>query len=212
MLNARGWRERLAVLWIGDFIPVHQDYYAWLARKLRDHGIDNFTFTGWHDSPFSFYRYADATVLPSVSEEIWSSTGGPIEWWEARVFRSPTWRRWPSGFRSWRRASPACRSRWSTGPRAWLVAPGDATALAGALERLLSAPASAAAMGKAGARRVEERFSTREFVEGMVRVTPTPPAPARVRHARCPECSVAVRVPDARSILSGVRNRTSRRG
>jgi glycosyltransferase involved in cell wall biosynthesis len=52
MLNARGWRERLAVLWIGDFIAVHDDYYAWLARKLREHGIDNFTFTGWHDSPF----------------------------------------------------------------------------------------------------------------------------------------------------------------
>ena len=170
VLNARGWRERLAVLWIGDFIPVHQEYYAWLARKLRDHGIDNFTFTGWHDSPFSFYRYADATVLPSVSEEILEfdgrahrvvgGEGFPITNLEAMAFGVPVVATRISGV-------PEQVEHGTTG---LLVAPGDATALADALERLLSAPASAAAMGKAGARRVEERFSTREFVEGMVRV------------------------------------------
>ena len=42
--------------------------------------------------------------------------------------------------------------------------------LADALEQVLSDPMTAAAMGKAGARRVEERFSTRQFVDGMVQV------------------------------------------
>jgi len=51
-----------------------------------------------------------------------------------------------------------------------LVAPGDANGLADSLERLLSDPAAAVAMGRAGTRRVEQRFSTREFVDGMVRV------------------------------------------
>jgi glycosyltransferase involved in cell wall biosynthesis/SAM-dependent methyltransferase len=170
ILNARGWRGRLAVIWIGDFIPVHQKYNDWLARTLRDHGIDNFTFTGWHDSPFSFYRHADATVLPSVSEEtlefdgqshrVVGGEGFPITNLEAMVFGIPVVASRISGI-------PEQVEHGTTG---LLVAPGDATALADALEQLLSAPATAAAMGAAGARRVEERFSTREFVEGIVRV------------------------------------------
>jgi colanic acid/amylovoran biosynthesis glycosyltransferase len=170
VLNARGWRERLAVIWIGDFIPIHQGYYAWLARKLGEYGIDNFTFTGWRDSPFSFYRYADATVLPSVSEEILEfdgrphrvvgGEGFPITNLEAMSFAVPIVATRISGV-------PEQVEHGTTG---LLVAPGDATALADALERLLSDPVSAAAMGKAGARRVEQRFSTREFVEGMLRV------------------------------------------
>jgi glycosyltransferase involved in cell wall biosynthesis len=169
-LNARGWRERLAVVWIGDFIPVHQDYYAWLARKLADHGIDNFTFAGWHDTPFSFYRYAHATALPSVSEEVLSfdgrshrvvgGEGFPITNLEAMSFEVPIVATRISGV-------PEQVEHGSTG---LLVAPGDANALADALERLLSDEAAAAAMGRAGARRVRERFSTGEFVDGMVRV------------------------------------------
>ena len=182
VLNARGWRERFAVLWIGDFIPVHQEYYAWLARTLSEHGIDNFTFTGWHDSPFSFYRYAHATVLPSVSEEILEfdgrshrvvgGEGFPITNLEAMSFAVPIVATRISGV-------PEQVEHGTTG---LLVDPGDATALADALEQLLSDPSSAAIMGKAGARRVERRFSTREFVEGMVRVYEDT-AEARHEHA-----------------------------
>jgi glycosyltransferase involved in cell wall biosynthesis len=170
VLNARGWQQRLAVLWIGDFISVHEDYYAWVGRKLRDHGIDNFTFTGWHDSPFSFYRDANATVLPSVSEEILTfdgqshrvvgSEGFPITNLEAMSFGVPVVATRISGV-------PEQVEHGATG---LLVEPGDATGLADAIEQLLSDPATATAMGKAGARRLEQRFSTREFVEGMVRV------------------------------------------
>ncbi|MBV9773636.1 MAG: glycosyltransferase family 4 protein, partial [Gemmatimonadetes bacterium] len=169
LLNARGWRERLAVLWIGDFIPVHRDYQGWLERKLAGHHVDNFTFTGWHDSPFSFYRHADATVLPSVSEEelrfdgrshrVVGGEGFPITNLEAMSFAVPVVATRISGI-------PEQVEHGVTG---LLVPPGDPAALADALERLLSDPAAATAMGREGARRVEERFSTREFVEGMVR-------------------------------------------
>lgn len=170
LLNARGWRKRLAVLWIGDVIPVHRGYYDWLQRTIREGGIDNFTFTGWHDSPFSFYRYAHATVLPSVSEEILrfdgrshrvlGSEGFPITNLEAMSFGLPIVATRISGV----------REQVEHGTTGLLVAPGDPTGLADALEHLLSAPATAAAMGKAAARRVEERFSTAAFVDGMVRV------------------------------------------
>jgi glycosyltransferase involved in cell wall biosynthesis len=183
-LNARGWRERLAVFWIGDVVPVHQDYYAWLGQKLDAHGIDNFTFTGWRDSPFSFYRHAYATVLPSVSEEtlefdgrvhrVVGGEGFPITNLEAMSFAVPVVATRISGV-------PEQVEHGTTG---LLVAPGDAIALADALERLLSDSASAAAMGSAGARRVEQRFSTREFVEGMVRVYADA---AAARHVHAPE-------------------------
>ena len=99
LLNARGWRDRLAVLWIGDIVEGHAAYDAWLARKLAGHGVDNFTFTGWHDAPFSFYPGAHATVLPSVSAEelvfdgashrVVGSEGFPITNLEAMSFGVP---------------------------------------------------------------------------------------------------------------------------
>jgi glycosyltransferase involved in cell wall biosynthesis len=170
MLNAQGWRERLAVLWIGELIPVHGDYHAWLVRKLEEHRVDNFTFAGWHDSPFSFYRYADVTVLPSVSEEVLrfdgrahrvvGSEGFPITNLEAMSFGVPVVSTRISGV-------PEQVQHGATG---LLVPPGDAAGLAAALEQLLSDSTTAAAMGQAGARLVEERFSTRAFVDAMVRV------------------------------------------
>jgi glycosyltransferase involved in cell wall biosynthesis len=170
LLNARGWRERLAVLWIGDIIPAHADYQAWLARKVGEHGIDNLTFTGWRDSPFSFYRCADAAVLPSVSEEelrfdgrahrVVGGEGFPITNLEAMHFGVPVVATRISGV----------PEQVEDGATGLLVEPGDPAALADALERLLSDPAAAAAMGRAGARRAEEAFSTRAFVEGVVRV------------------------------------------
>lgn len=170
LLNARGWRDRLAVLWIGDLIPAHRDYHAWLARSIAGHGIDNFTFAGWHDSPFSFYRYADATVLPSVSGEVLrfdgrdhrvvGNEGFPLTNLEAMWFGVPVVATRISGV----------PEQVEDGTTGLLVEPGDPAALADALERLLSDPAAAAAMGRAGARRVAERFSVRTFVEGIVRV------------------------------------------
>ena len=170
LLNARGWRERLAVLWIGDLIPAHADYHAWLARKVGEHGIDNLTFTGWRDSPFSFYRCADAAVLPSVSAEelrfdgrahrVVGGEGFPITNLEAMHFGVPVVATRISGV----------PEQVEDGTTGLLVEPGDPAALADALERLLSDPAAAAAMGRAGARRAEEAFSTRAFVEGVVRV------------------------------------------
>jgi glycosyltransferase involved in cell wall biosynthesis len=170
VLNDRGWRDRLSVLWIGDLIEVHADYHRWLARTIDRHRIDNFTFAGWQDSPYPFYRYADATVLPSVSREILEfdgrshrivgGEGFPLANLEAMRFGVPVVATRISGL-------PEQVEHGTTG---LLVAPGDPVALADALDQLLSAPVIAATMGQAGARRLAERFSTRAFVEGMVRV------------------------------------------
>lgn len=169
LLNARGWRDRLAVLWIGDVIEGHAEYGAWLARKIADASIDNVTFTGWQDAPFAFYPHADATVLPSVSEEqlvfdgrahrVVGSEGFPITNLEAMAFGVPVVATRIAGV----------PEQVADGVTGLLVPPGDATALADALERLLRAPDAARAMGQAGARRARERFSTASYVGGLVR-------------------------------------------
>lgn len=193
-LNARGWRDRLAVFWIGDTIQGHAGYAAWLARTIEARGIDNLTFTGWHDSPFSFYPHADATVLPSVSEEdlvfdgrshrVVGSEGFPITNLEAMSFGVPVVATRISGV-------PEQVEHDVTG---LLVPPGDATALADAIEALLRAPDAARAMGRAGARRAAARFSTAAYVDGIVRVyadatgrlPPPPPGPAHAPRAGRP--------------------------
>lgn len=169
-LNARGWRDRLAVFCVGDLIPAHAAYRDWLLRTLRDRGIDNVTFTGWQDSPFSFYRYAGATVLPSVSEEVLEfdghrvevrgNEGLPMTHMEAMRFALPV-----VGTRI-----AGVPEQVEHGVTGLLVEPGDPAALADALERLLADPEEARAMGRAGAQRVERLFSTRAYVEGVLRV------------------------------------------
>ncbi len=168
LLNARGWRDRLAVLWIGDVIEGHAEYGAWLARKIADARIDNVTFTGWQDAPFAFYPHADATVLPSVSEErldfdgrahrVVGSEGFPITNLEAMAFGVPVVATRIAGV----------PEQVADGVTGLLVPPSDAAALADALEQLLRAPNAARAMGQAGARRARERFSTAAFVDGLV--------------------------------------------
>lgn len=51
-----------------------------------------------------------------------------------------------------------------------LVEPGDPAALADALERVLACPEQARSMGRAGIERVDRLFSTRAYVDGVLRV------------------------------------------
>ncbi|MBV9773751.1 MAG: glycosyltransferase family 4 protein [Gemmatimonadetes bacterium] len=170
LLNARGWRDRLAVFCVGDLIPAYGSYHRWLFRTLRRKGIDNLTFTGWQDVPFSFYRYADATVLPSVSEEVLEfegervevrgNEGLPMTHMEAMRFGVPV-----VGTRI-----AGVPEQVEDGVTGLLVEPGDQVALADALERMLECPRAARAMGEAGAERVARLFSTGAYVEGVLRV------------------------------------------
>jgi glycosyltransferase involved in cell wall biosynthesis len=54
------------------------------------------------------------------------------------------------------------------GETGWLVAPGDARALAGAIKRLMADPAERKRMGDAGRRRMQERFTWRETARKTV--------------------------------------------
>lgn len=170
LLNRRGWRERLAVFCVGDLIPAHGAYQAWLARTMRRERIDNLTFTGWHDVPFSFYRYAHVSVLPSVSEEVLELDGSRVEVRGNEGFPR-------THLEAMRFGVPVVGTRIAGVPEqvedgvtGLLVEPGDPVALADALERMLRCPEAARAMGEAGAERVTRLFSTRAYVDGVLRV------------------------------------------
>ena len=77
------------------------------------------------------------------------STGAPPPWRCRRAPRAsacPPWRPWPGAARSWP-PTPAPSPRWSA-TAGLLVTPGDADALAGALDRLLTDDSLAASLGR----------------------------------------------------------------
>ncbi|HEX5727146.1 MAG TPA: glycosyltransferase family 4 protein [Longimicrobiaceae bacterium] len=169
-LNARGWRDRLAVVCVGDFPAGHEAYHAHLQRLCAEHGIDNLTFAGWQDDPFAFYPQVDLTVLPSVTcerlaldgreLEVRGSEGFPRTHLEAMSFGLPV-----VGTRI-----AGVPEQVADGETGLLAPPGDPAALADALERLLESPELRARLGAAGKARVARLFSTEAYVAGVMEV------------------------------------------
>jgi glycosyltransferase involved in cell wall biosynthesis len=170
LLNRRGWRDRMAVVCIGDITPRGGSYYDWIVRSARRLEVDNATFTGWHDVPFSFYPYADVCVLPSVSAEVLEMDGERVEVRGSEGFPR-------THLEAMRFGVPVVGTRIAGVPEqvehgvtGLVVEPGDPAALADALEQLLASPERARRMGRAGIERVDRLFSTRAYVDGVLRV------------------------------------------
>jgi glycosyltransferase involved in cell wall biosynthesis len=169
-LNRRGWRDRVIVLCIGDIEPEYQAHADWLMQRQRQLGLTNVTFTGWQSNPFPFYQVADIEVLPSVSREILDygdkmvavggNEGFPTTHLEAMTFGLPIVGTDIAGV----------REQITDGVNGYVVPPGDALALADALERLLQDADLRSRLGQAGRERVEQKFSTAAHVQGMVQV------------------------------------------
>lgn len=169
-LNERGWRDRVVFLCVGDLIAQHYLYQAWLRDEVARARIDNLMFTGWQDDPFAFYRCADISVLPSVSEErltiggeqveVRGNEGFPRTHLEAMRFGVPV-----VGTRI-----AGVPEQVADGETGLVVEPGDAEALADAIEAMLASPERRREMGARGLERVERLFSTRAYVEGVLRV------------------------------------------
>jgi glycosyltransferase involved in cell wall biosynthesis len=168
LLNERGWRKKLALVWVGDLPAEHRGYQDWLDEKLQALELDNFTLTGWQADPFPFYRSVDVTVLPSVSEErlrmgdrtveVYGAEGLPRTHLEAMCHGRPV-----VGTRIAGVAEVV-----ADGETGLLVPPSDPAALADAIERLISDRALRERMGAAGRQRVLSKFSTETYVDRMV--------------------------------------------
>lgn len=169
-LNRRGWGNRVVVLCVGDIEPEYQEHADWLMQRQRQLGLTNITFTGWQADPFPFYQVADIEVLPSVSRdvidygdrtvEVGGNEGFPNTHLEAMHFGLPIVGTDIAGV----------REQVVDSENGFLVPPGDALALADALERLLQDADLRSRLGQAGRERVEEKFSTAAHVKGMMQV------------------------------------------
>lgn len=169
-LNRRGWSDRLAVFCVGDIEAEYQDYADFLMAKLRHLGIPNVTFTGWQSNPFPFYQGADVEVLPSVTREVLDygdrqvtvkgNEGFPRTHLEAMHFGLPVVGTDIAGV----------REQITDGVNGYVVPPGDALALADALEKLLQDSDLRSQMGQVGRDRVQQQFSTAVHVASMMRV------------------------------------------
>jgi glycosyltransferase involved in cell wall biosynthesis len=112
------------------------------------------TFTGRLSTEELVRRYNKAEIL--VSPSVYEGFGLPAA--EAMACGVPVVATTAGAF-------PEVVADGETG---WLVAPGDAHALAGAIKRLMADPAERKRMGDAGRRRMQERFTWRETARKTV--------------------------------------------
>jgi len=112
------------------------------------------TFTGRVSTEELVRRYNKAEIL--VSPSVYEGFGLPAA--EAMACAVPVVATTAGAF-------PEVVADGETG---WLVTPGDAHALAGAIKRLMADPAERKRMGDAGRRRMQERFTWRETARKTV--------------------------------------------
>ena len=170
LLNERGWRDRVRFVCVGDLMPEYAAYQEWVRRLAAELGVDNVTFTGWQDDPFSFYSACDLSVLPSVSTErleidgevtmVQGNEGFPRTHLEAMSLGIPV-----VGTRI-----AGVPEQVEDGVSGLLADPADPAGLARALEALLASPERRRTMGEAARERVRRLFSTEAYVEGVMRV------------------------------------------
>jgi len=161
-------RKRIVAVWVGELVAEHAEYHDWLAARREALGVTNFVLAGWQADPMPFYRSADLTVLPSVSREtltigdrtvdVRGNEGLPMTHIEAMYHGLPVVGTAISGV-------PELIADGETG---FVVPPGDAVALAGAIERLAGDPALRRQFGAAGRARAFAKFSTETQVAGVL--------------------------------------------
>ena len=169
-LNREGRFSQLMCLCIGDFYREYGDYQQWLLNKRRTGVLYNVIFTGWQQDPYPFYRLADICILPSVSVEsleidgrkvqVCGNEGLPRTHLEAMWFRLPVVGTHIAGV----------SEQIEDGKNGFLVPPSDPHAIAEKIKKLMDDPNLRRRMGEAGRKMVQERFSIRTHVKGMMRV------------------------------------------
>ncbi len=136
---------------VGDTVAgLEPSYRDLLFRRSRDLGFDKAVhFVGFRDDLPRLLRDADILAHTPILPEAFG-----LVLVEAMAMKLPV-----------------VASRWGgpeeivvEGETGYLVAPGDAQALADRIADLLGAPDRRAAMGKAGRRRAEELFSARQMI------------------------------------------------
>jgi len=146
-------RPDLRFLLVGSPFPGNESHLARVLALARELGVaDRVVYTGDVEDVHAAYAALEAVVLPSVRPEPF---GGVVV--EAMALGRPV-----IGT-----AIGGTVEQVAGGETGILVPPGDATALAAAIERLLADPGLAARMGAAGRERFLARFEFEPFYARM---------------------------------------------
>jgi len=148
LLEARGVHYRCVL--VGDG-PAREELAAARAR-LRLEGVVELVGAADQGQVLEWWRRAAVAVLTSENE------GMPVSLMEAAACGVP----------AVATAVGGVSELVVDGETGLLTPPGDADALATALERLIRDPETAASLGAAARRRAEERFSVREHVDRLL--------------------------------------------
>lgn len=168
LLNARGWRDRVLFLCVGDLVEEHREYAQWLWRLCDSLGVDNLCLTGWQDDPFAFYRYVDLSVLPSVSQERLQMNGAEVEVLGNEGFPRTHLEAMCLGIPVVGTAIAGVPEQVADGITGRVVPPGDPVSLADAIEEILRSAEMREEMGQNARTRVARLFSTEVYVQGVV--------------------------------------------
>jgi glycosyltransferase involved in cell wall biosynthesis len=163
---------RRSLLWVvlGDdeSDPRRQQYRNDLEDRLRRAGLGtNVLWAGWSDEVLSWMAAADVTVLPTVEREVFRyDDGTAVDAECSEGFPRTVLESMAAGTAVVATAVAGVREQIDDGVSGLVVPPGDAAALAAAIERLHDDDGLRARLAAAAAERVE-RFS----VERAVRKT-----------------------------------------
>ena len=137
------------------FVDRPREALQLVPSRVKRWGLQSrVTFTGRLSTEELVRRYNKAEIL--VSPSVYEGFGLPAA--EAMACGVPVVATTAGAF-------PEVVADGETG---WLVTPGDAHALAGAIKRLMADPAERKRMGDAGRRRMQERFTWRETARKTV--------------------------------------------
>ena len=138
---------------VGDMVPHDPDYRSELLALRDELGLaDRVFFSGFRPDISAVMSALDVLVLASTRPEPFGrvlieamAAGKPVVATDAG----------------------AAREIMEDGVQGVLVPPGDVTSLAHAIERILTCPDLAVAMGQKGRARVRERFTVQQYVDGV---------------------------------------------
>jgi glycosyltransferase involved in cell wall biosynthesis len=169
-LNRRGWRHRTVFLCIGDWPPGYEDYQQWLVGRQRQLEVDNLSFVGWQPDPDAFYRASDLCVLASVNHGSVQIDGRQFQMQGGEGFPRTHLEAMAHGLPIVSTDTAGVREQVVDGLTGRIVQPANPRDLADALETLIADPELRLRMGQAGLERVRSVFSTRNYVDGVMRV------------------------------------------
>lgn len=184
LLNQRGWRDRIAVVWAGALPDEHAPYQDWLFARKRLVSAGNFSLAGWHADPHPFYRSLAGVIVPTVVRESLFAGSRSMDVRGPNRLSRVHLEAMLHGLPVVATRTPGTSEILIDEQTGLVTQPSSPADMARTLERLASDEALRARLGAAGRQRAHDAFSLEEYVQKVAEVyaeaVTRVPAPATV--------------------------------